>query len=166
MESPFEALTEVLEKEAARYSTLSVLAEEQKAILVAGNLAALPVNVKAQEREMFALGPLTDRRQKAYEAGALQLRLSKPTLTEVVAKCPAPWAEVLRAAAGSAIEAAKKLEASNRGNEKLIANALAYVNFSLEAMGGKGKGLPASLRPTVSNAPPEKRGPGRFNQVV
>ena len=166
MPSPFEALAEAFQKEAARYRELARLGEEQKTILVAGRMGDLPANVKCQEREMFALGPLADERKKAFEAAALQLKLSKPTLAEVVEKSPAPLGEAIRSAARDAVEAARSLELSNRGNEKLIANALAYVNFTLETLKGNGKKLPSSLRPTMPNAAPETQGTGSFNRVV
>ena len=166
MPSPFEALAEAFQKEAGRYRELARLGEEQKEILVAGRMADLPANVKNQEREIFALGPLADERKKAFESAALQLRLSKPTMAEVAAKCPAPFGDAIRSAARDAVEAAKSLELSNRGNEKLIANALAYVNFTLETLRGDGKKLPSSLRPTMPNTAPESQGKGSFNRVV
>jgi flagellar biosynthesis/type III secretory pathway chaperone len=97
------------------------------------------VNVKKQEKEMFALGPLSDERRKHLEAAALTLRITKPTLREVAMKCPAEQAEDLKESLKEVIEAARALDMSNKGNTKLLENAVSYVNFTLEALKGKGK---------------------------
>jgi flagellar biosynthesis/type III secretory pathway chaperone len=156
---PFTTLADVLRQEASRYRELGKLAKEQKEILVTGRMEDLPVNVKKQEKEMFALGPLSDERRKALEAAALSLRITKPTLKEVAERCPAEQAEGLRESLKEVVEAARTLDMSNKGNTKLLENAVSYVNFTLEALQGKGMAKIPNYQPEtgtgmVPPAPP------------
>ncbi len=159
---PFAELIEVLHREAARYRELAKLAGEQKEVLISGKLESLPGNVKRQEKEMFALGPLGDERMKALKTAALALRISKPTLQEVTDRCPVESREALKSAVREVVEAARALDAGNKGNAKLLENAVSYVNFTLEALQGKGAGKTptyrsdTTARPTVNG--PEKSG--------
>jgi hypothetical protein len=161
VEGPFSDLADVLRREAARYRELVRLGGEQQEILVSGRMEALAENVKRQEKEMFALGPLAEERRAAFESAARRLRLSRPTLSEIADKCPSGEAGILRAALAEMSEVAKALEGSNRGNGKLLENALGYVTFTLEALKGGGKGRMPGLRPEVPKAP---SGGTRFNQ--
>lgn len=139
--SPYQELMEGLKKETARYRRLVELGEVQRTLLVAGDMAKLPENVRMIEKEVFALGPLSAERAKWIEklAGS-----KKATLDTVVKKAPEAVRDELKDCIREVVEAAKKLDEVNRGNEKLIENAVDYVKFTLNALKDGGKSIPAA----------------------
>ncbi len=139
MDDTITILVESLREEAARYRNLKLLAEQQKELLVAGLVDALPENVRLEEKEVFALGPLVARRNEMLAKMAKAHRLASMDLKGAIEKAPLESVEELKAAVLDLASAAQKLEETNRGNEKLLNNALSYVNFSLKLITSGGK---------------------------
>ena len=152
-------LSGVLRREAAKYKNLARLADEQREILVAGRMEELQANVKKQEKEMFALGPLSEERNDALLQAAKELGAPNAPLADVAAGMEGEDGEELRAALKEVVEAARALDRANKGNTKLLENAASYVAFTLEALQGKGMGKIPNYQPSggsaaVNPAPP------------
>jgi hypothetical protein len=151
----FSDLMANLRKEAGHYRRLRQLGEEQKALLIAGDMQPLPENVRASEREVFALGPLNTSRTQAIEHLGRQLGIAGASLTALSDRAPLDMKPAFREAVHEVVQAAKELDEVNRGNEKLLENAVNYVSFTLNALsdGGKPKSTysPAALRSTAPN---------------
>ncbi len=157
----FQSLIHCLSEEAARYRALKVFAEQQKELLVAGNTDVLPDNVRLEEKEVFALGPIIARRNECLNRLAKGFGLKTLNLTEALQRAPMEIIEELKKATIELVRSAKGLEETNQGNEKLLQNALAYVNFSLKVIASGGK--KQAFAPTVKT---EENKPSFVNRVV
>ena len=148
-------LMEGLKKEAVCYLRLCELGEEQKEILVAGDLSRLPENVRLSEKEVFALGPLASSRAVAVGAIGREWGLSSPSLAVIAERVPGEVRSEFQNAVREVVEAARKLDDVNRSNEKLLENAVGYVNFTLKALSDEGRPktvyTPESLRSLSAN---------------
>jgi flagellar biosynthesis/type III secretory pathway chaperone len=151
----FRELMGCLRGEAARYLSLLALAERQKEILIEGKVEDLPENVRLEEKELFALGPLTASRRELLGKIAGFHQRKSVSLEQALNLAPAEVAGDFREAAGELVRAAKRLEQANAGNEKLMGKALSYVNFTLEAIrsGGKKKSFVPSAALREENKP-------------
>lgn len=138
-------LIESLNQETGCYRRLAVLADQQRGLLVEGKAEALPENLRLEEKEVFALGPLVAERNDLLGKMAKLQQLKKMDLSDALKKCPPEQAESLRKAVAELAGSAKKLEEINQINEKLLGNALSEVNFTLRLIrsGGKAKTLAA-----------------------
>jgi SMC interacting uncharacterized protein involved in chromosome segregation len=157
----FQQLIEELKKEKACYQRLASLAMEQKLHLISGDLEKLGVNLKRQEKEVFALSPLLGERNDLLTAIGKALHLSNPTLPQVLQKAPLELVEDLKKAASELVRSARELEGINQGNEKLAQNGLALADVTLKALAGKGRnkaGIPAPKS--------MEQGPSFVNRVV
>jgi hypothetical protein len=157
------SLIECLKKETERYRKLEVLAVQQKDLLVAGKVDAIHENIRLEEKEVFALGPLVGERNELLSKLAEATKVKTISLEDVLKKCPIEEIEDYKKTVIDLILAAKRLEAINKGNEKLMNNALSYVNFTLMIIknGGKKKTFYPSLTPTT-----EENRPSLVNRVV
>ncbi|SRR5579871_1999876 len=155
------SLIENLNQEAGHYRRLAVLADQQRELLVAGNIEALPENLRLEEKEVFALGPLVAERNDLLSKMAKLNQLQKMGLSDALEKCPPERSGDLRKAVAELVGAARKLEEINRVNEKLLGNALSEVNFTLRLIrsGGKARTLAA---PTTA----EEKRPSFVNRVI
>ncbi len=132
-------LIDCLRTEAGHYRNISVLAGQQKELLVAGDVDVLPANVRLEEKEVFALGPIIARRNDLLKGIAASLGLKSVSLSEAVQKAPVEMVEEFKKAVMELVQTARSLEAINRGNEKLLKNALSYVDFTLNVIADGGK---------------------------
>lgn len=153
MKEIIQALIECLSQEMTRYRQLAVLAEQQKELLIAGKMDALKENVRLEEKEVFALGPLTAKRNEFLKQLAKAQGVTSLSLMEALKRAPAEVIEEFKKAVIELVQAAKKLDGINKINEKLLNNGLSYLNFTLKLIvnGGKKK----SFKPLV--APGEKK---------
>ncbi len=162
----FNEIMADLRKEAGHYQRLRELGEEQKTVLVAGDLQKLPEIVRASEKEVFALGPLHASRAQRLAILGRQMGIQEPTLDTIAERAPLEVRDDFAGAIREVVQAAKNLDDVNRGNEKLLENAVNYVNFTLNALseGGKPKSTytPASLKPAV----PAQQAASMLNRVV
>jgi flagellar biosynthesis/type III secretory pathway chaperone len=156
------SLIECLKKETEHYRRLIQLAERQKDLLIAGKVESIPENTRLEEKEVFALGPLAAERAEFLAKLAPLFGVKNLNLEEAVKKCPSGEAEELQKAAADLVQTAKRLDQINRGNGKLLKNALSFANFTLRAVksGGKTKTFvpDATLR--------EENRPSFVNRVV
>ena len=135
----YQDLMASLKQEAGHYRNLSILAEQQKDLLIAGKTEALPANVRLEEKEVFSLGPLVAGRNEWLQKIAKALKLKKITLSGAMEKAPAEIAQPFREAVVNLVKNARSLEEINSGNDKLLKNALTYVNFTLKAIAAGGR---------------------------
>jgi hypothetical protein len=133
------ALMECLGQEAECYRQLTTTAEQQKELLMAGKVDALPENVRTEEKVVFVLSPLKARRNEILSRIAKAFNVKKLSLSETLKKVPLEFVEEFKKAILDLVETAKRLDEINRTNEKLLTNALSYVNFSLKLIAGGGK---------------------------
>jgi len=132
-------LIDCLRQETARYRNLAQLAGQQKDILVAGRVETLPAHVRLEEKEVFALGPLIAKRNELLGKMAKSLGLKNLSLTEALKRSPVEFIEDFKKAVIELIRSAKQLEQANKTNEKLLDNALSYVQFTLKIIANGGK---------------------------
>ena len=132
-------LIEYLKEETEHYRKLTLLAGQQKELLMAGGVERLPENVRLEEKEVFALGPLVAKRDEMLGKMAKLLGLKTLTLTEALKRAPVETIEEFKKAVIDLVRSAKLLDEANRTNEKLLDNALSYVNFTLKIIAGGGK---------------------------
>jgi len=154
-------LIESLNQEAGHYRRLAVLAEQQRELLVAGKVEALPENLRLEEKEVFALGPLVAGRNDILNKMAKLNLLKTMDLREALEKCPPEQAGDLRKAVAELAGAARKLEEINRINEKLLGNAVSEVNFTLRLIRSRGKARTLAAPPTA-----EEKKPSFVNRVI
>lgn len=155
------SLIESLNQEAGCYRRLAVLADQQRELLVAGKVEALPENLRLEEKEVFALGPLVAGRNGFLEKMAKMNQLKTMGLSDALENCPPEQAGDLRKAVVELAGAAKKLEGINRINEKLLGNAMSEVNFTLRLIRSGGKAKTLAAPPTA-----EEKKPSFVNRVV
>jgi len=139
MNDPTLALIECLKQETEHYRKLTLLAGQQKELLMAGGVETLPENVRLEEKEVFALGPLVAKRNELLGEMAKLLGLKTLTLTEALKRAPVEIIEEFKKAVIDVVRSAKLLDEANKTNEKLLDNALSYVNFTLRIIAGGGK---------------------------
>lgn len=158
MNELFISLIEVMKEETACYRRLSVLAREQKELLVVGNVADMPNNTRAQEKQVFALTPIVGRRDEILARLANLMQVKKLSLVEAVKNAPMEMSQAVREDLQSLVEAAKELSSIESVSEKLLDNAMKFTQFTLKTIreGGKMKSISMpstkeSLRPSFVN---------------
>jgi hypothetical protein len=134
-----QTLIECLKQEASHYRKLAVLADQQKELLMAGKVEVLPENVRLEEKQVFALGPLIAQRNELLGKMAKFFHLKTLNLTEALRRAPVEIIEEFKKAVIELVQSARKLEEINKSNEKLLNNALSYVNFTLKIITNGGK---------------------------
>lgn len=134
-----KSLIECLKQETERYRNLALLAERQKELLIVGDMDLLKENVRLEEKEVFALGPLIAQRNESLKKLAKLHKVPFLSLADALQKSPVEVIEEFKKAVIELVQAARKLDGINQGNEKLLNNALSYVNFTLKAIAKGGK---------------------------
>jgi len=161
MSELFFLLIESMKEEAACYRRLALLARDQKELLIAGNVDALPENIRLQEKQVFALTPIIGRREDLLIKLAKISGLKKMNLEEAAKIVSADVSENFKSTLSHLIVSAKELASVHELSGKLLDNAVAYNNFTMKAIrrGGKKK--------SFSNAvAPEDKKPSFVNRVV
>ncbi len=163
MSELIRSLIECLKKETEHYRKLIVLASQQKDLLVTGKVDSWKENFRLEEKEVFALSPLIGKRNEILFNIAKTNKMKTIDLEGVLKKCPIEEVEDFKTAVIELGQAAKRTEEINKGNEKLLKNALSYVNFTLKIIksGGKKK----SFSPVMKLASEENK-PSFINRVV
>jgi len=139
MNELIQPLIDCLKEETIRYRKLVELANQQRDLLVSGKTDLLPENVRLEEKEVFALGPLIAKRNELLAQMGMAYHLKTLSLTEALQKAPVEFIEDFKKAVIELIQSAKRLEETNQGNEKLLQKAVSYVNFTLKAIANGGK---------------------------
>jgi hypothetical protein len=149
------SLIECLKKETERYRKLEVLAIQQKDLLIAGKMEALNENIRLEEKEVFALNPIVGERNELLGKIAKLNDMKIMDLEGVLKKCRLDQIEDFKKAVIELVQGAKRLEEINKGNEKLLKNALSYVDFTLKIINNGGK--KKTFYPSLVPAPEENK---------
>ncbi|HVZ81937.1 MAG TPA: flagellar protein FlgN [bacterium] len=155
------SLIEAIEKETVHYRRLTELGEAQRGILVSGKMEPLNENIRLQEKEVFALGPLVSARVELLEKMGRQTGQTKLDLKEALRLAPAGLSGRMREVVGRLLDAVKKLDETNRVNGKLLGNAASFASFTLEAIRGTRK--KSTFSPMAKT---ESEKPSFVNRVV
>ena len=139
MNELIQSLIDGSRQEAAHYRQLRLLADQQKELLIGGKVDQLSENTRLEEKEVFVLGPLIAKRNELLGKMAKAHGAQTLSLTEALQKAPVEMIEDFKAAVIELIHSARQLEECNQGNEKLLQNALSYVDFTLKAIASGGK---------------------------
>ena len=130
---------------------------------MAGKVDALNENIRLEEKEVFALGPLVGERNELLSKIAKGYGMATIDLEGVLKKCPIDEVNEFKGTVIELIRTAKSLEEMNKGNEKLLNNALSFANFTLKIVNDGGK--KRSFYPNLTVAAEENR-PVLVNRVV
>lgn len=144
-----QSFIDCLKQETECYRKLAILAERQKELLIVGDMELLKENVRLEEKVVFALGPLTAQRNQFLKQLAKLHKVPSLSLSEALQKSPVEVIEEFKKAVIDLVRSARALDEINKGNEKLLNNALSYVNFTMKiiANGGKKNAFSPSLTP-------------------
>ena len=151
MSKLIRSLIECLKSETEHYRKLGVLAVQQKDLLVAGKVDSVHENIRLEEKEVFALNPLIGERNELLSKIAKVYKLNTIDLEGVLKKCPIDEVEEFKGTVIELVQTAKGLEEINKGNEKLLNNALSFANFTLKIVndGGKKRSFYPNVTATV-----------------
>lgn len=133
------ALIETMEKETAHFRRLIELGETQKEILVSGKIEPLTANIRLQEKEVFALGPLSANRAELLSKIGVLVGHKKMDLKQVTQVVPTENVVALKEAVARLMETVKRLDELNKSNGKLLNNAVSFATFTLRLIQGSGK---------------------------
>jgi len=139
MKELFRDLIECLASETGHYRKLILLAEKQKELLVAGNVASLNENTRLEEKEVFALGPLAAQRNELLSRIAQANQVKKISLEKALERCPGEHAAELQKVIKDLERTVKGLDELNQSNGNLLHNALTFANFTLRIIDNTGK---------------------------
>jgi hypothetical protein len=154
----------ILNEEREHYELLCLLAEEQKKILIAGQVEKLTANVQLQEKEIFKITPLAQERKEILDRIAKQLKKSNFALENCMTDEWEESSSQLKEAIRMLVQQVRRLEVLNRGNEKLLKNALGYVQFTLKVLNATSSKDPVQLKEAL---PAFSKPSSKFvNQVV
>jgi hypothetical protein len=136
-----------MKEETACYRRLSMLAREQKELLIAGKVEEMPTNTRAQEKQVFALTPIIGRRNDILIRLASLMQMKKLDLKDAVAKAPAEMSQAIREDFDGLTEAAKELSGVEDLSGKLLDNAMKYTQYTLKVIreGGKPRSIPMAM---------------------
>lgn len=131
-----ENLNKVLEYESRLYKQLLTIAENKTGIVVKGELESLQTLVEQERKLVGELSKLQDVREKilvqiAKDAGKNPDEL---TLAEITALLPKEQGQKLSKFREQLKDTISQLANKNDLNQKLIQNALDYVDFSLNLL--------------------------------
>jgi hypothetical protein len=150
-----------MKEEAACYSRLSFLAREQKELLIAGNVPAMPVNTREQEKQVFALTPIIGRREEILAKLAKMMSVKKIDLKEAAAQAPAELKMAFEEQLSNLVHAAKELSGAQSLSEKLLDNAMKFTQFTLKAVRESAK-----KKPFMTTVTAEASAPSFVNRIV
>jgi hypothetical protein len=128
-----------MKEETVCYRRLAVLARDQKELLMAGNMSALPENIKLQEKQVFVLTPVLGNRKEALTQLAKMLGVKNVDLISVAKIVPAEMAEEFNKGFAELVQSAKELASINDVSAKLLDNAVKFSKFTLKTIRESGK---------------------------
>jgi len=155
----FISLIEVMKEEAACYRRLCLLTDEQKELLVKGDVEALANNTRAQEKQVFALTPVIGRRNDLLARLASMSKVKSLSLKAAVKFAPVELKEGFEAEVEALVQAARELSGVQDLSGKLLENAMKFAQYTLKVIRESGKKKTYSMTVT-----PEK--PSFVNRVI
>lgn len=152
-------LIKVLDYEDKLYNQLYTIAESKTEMIINGDIENLQAAVGKEQRLVGDLNKLRDAREQIVE------QIGKKTgrnpgeivVRDILEKLPETQAGRLSGVSNRLKETVRKLKAKNDLNQKLLQNALEYIDFSLNLL---------TEPPQVPQYGPKGYEPGRKNRVV
>ncbi len=129
-----ENLIKVLEYEDKLYKRLLSIAEKKTGIIIDGGIEDLQLLTGKEQRLSGELNQLGDVREQIMNQIEKGLGKNNVALSELISLIPKEQAEKLSKAGERLKETVNKLSGKNSLNQKLIQNALEYVDFSLNLL--------------------------------
>lgn len=129
-------LNKVLDYEDRLYRKLLEIADEKTGTVVKGDLEGLQTLVGREKKLVEELGKLKDVREQILEqiAVSVQKTPAELTLDHIISLLPPEKTQKLTRLKNSLKETVSQLTVKNELNQKLIQNALDYVDFSLNLL--------------------------------
>lgn len=132
-------LLALMEEQVKVMSDLAVLSQKKSQVLVDGKMEDLDVLLRGEQALLWQMGRIEERRFQAQMALAAQLGIhpSQLTLERLLQIVPPNEAERCQEIAERYGATAGELAQVNQLNTELIQQAMAYVDFSLQLLGGR-----------------------------
>jgi flagellar biosynthesis/type III secretory pathway chaperone len=135
-------LLAIMEEQTKFMGDLTALSKKKSVVLVDGNLNELDILLRGEQALVWQLGRLEERRFQMQTEVAAQMGIhpSQLTLEKLLTAVPEGFDERCRVVAQQYGDTALELTQVNQLNTELIQQAMAYVDFSLQLLGGRGPG--------------------------
>jgi flagellar biosynthesis/type III secretory pathway chaperone len=133
-------LLAIMEEQTKIMGDLTALSKKKAQVLVDANLDELDILLRGEQALVWQLGRLEERRfqQQAAVAADIGIHPSQVTLERLLTDVPEGYGNRCDEVARHYGETAKELTQVNQLNTELIQQAMAYVDFSLQLLGGRG----------------------------
>lgn len=133
-------LLAIMEEQTKIMGDLTALSKKKAQVLVDANLDELDILLRGEQALVWQLGRLEERRfqQQAAVAADIGIHSSQVTLERLLTDVPEGYGNRCDEVARQYGETAKELTQVNQLNTELIQQAMAYVDFSLQLLGGRG----------------------------
>lgn len=152
-------LLAVMEEQVKIMSDLTALNKKKSQVLVDGSLDELDVLLRGEQALIWQMGRLEERRFRLQMEVAEQLGVhpSQLTLERLLQVVPAEYGDRCRQVAEQYGDTARELTQVNQLNNELIQQAMAYVDFSLQLLGGRGAASAQVYSPSGSRGQPDPK---------
>lgn len=133
-------LLALMEEQAKVMADLAALSKKKSEVLVAGNIPQLDLLLRGEQALIWQMGRLEERRFQLQVLLAAQMGIhpSQLSLERLVQSVGPDYAGRCQEIAEHYGRVAGDLSEVNQLNSELIQQAMAYVDFSLQLMGGRG----------------------------
>ncbi len=162
----FFYLIESMKEETVCCRRLTLLVSDQKELLIAGDVNALPENTRLQEKQVFVLTPILGNRKEMLGKLAKILGVRKIDLAGAAKKTPVEVAEEFKNAFEELLKSAKELALVNMVSEKLLDNAAKFTKFTLKTIREGGKKKSFSMSAAGENKATFLRQPHRIRRKI
>lgn len=133
-------LLAVLDEQAKIVADLATLGQKKAQALVSGSLDELDILLRGEQALVWQLGKLEEQRFTHQSAVAMQMGIhpGQLTLERLLSAVPGEYTDRCQSLAQRYSRSARTLTKVNHLNTELIQQAMAYVDFSLQLLGGRG----------------------------
>jgi len=148
-------LLATMEEQVKFMTDLTALSQKKSVVLVDGNLDELDILLRGEQALIWQMGKLEERRFRLQVgiAAALGMHPSQLTLDRLVQGVPEGFGPRCEEVAERYGTAARTLSKANQLNTELVQQAMAYVDFSLQLLGGRGPGTAQVYSPQGQRDP-------------
>lgn len=132
-------LLATMEEQTKIMSDLRALSQKKSLLLVDGNLDELDILLRGEQALIWQMGKLEERRFRLQAEIAAELRIhpGQLTLERLIASVPPDFGPRCQSVAEAYGDIAKALTEANQLNTELVQQAMAYVDFSIQLLGGR-----------------------------
>lgn len=129
----------VMETQLQIMEDLTALCRKQSQVLVKGGLEELDILLQGEQALIWRMGRLEERRFHLQRAVAASMGVHPASLTleRLLSDCPTTHTSRCREIAQRYGSLAEELLEANQQNAELLKQAMAFVDFSMQAMGAR-----------------------------